>query len=140
LFDAAIRLWINAGISSEQANSLHNVDIQFDELGGELLGLASSHQIILDATAAGHGWFVDPTPERAEEFERVGDLLRARSSPAAGRMDLLTALAHELGHVLGLADLDSHDDPADIMAHTLETGTRRLPWSAAVDRLFAEVE
>ena len=40
-------------------------------------------------------------------------------------MDLLTALMHEMGHVLGL-DHDSAN-PHDVMADALAVGERRLP-------------
>jgi hypothetical protein len=38
-------------------------------------------------------------------------------------MDLLTVLAHELGHVIG----HEHSDEGDLMAATLNTGVRALP-------------
>jgi hypothetical protein len=40
-------------------------------------------------------------------------------------MDLLTVLTHELGHVLGLSDLDGQQTPDRIMAGTLQPGQRR---------------
>jgi predicted Zn-dependent protease len=46
-------------------------------------------------------------------------------------MDLATVIAHELGHVLGYADLDAAAD--DLMAATLPAGQRRL---SAVDAVF----
>ncbi len=55
-------------------------------------------------------------------------------------MDLLTALAHEIGHLLGQ---DHADD--GVMAETLMAGTRWMPlastaidWLAAVDVLFSK--
>src|SRR5215218_1861204 len=62
--------------------------------------------------AAGHGWFVDPTPRSDAEFRRPGD------QGEQGKMDLLTVVVHELGHVLG----KEHGDGA--MAETLAVGTR----------------
>jgi len=40
-------------------------------------------------------------------------------------MDLLTVVEHELGHQLGLDDVDPAAHPADLMASTLATGVRR---------------
>ncbi len=39
-------------------------------------------------------------------------------------MDLLTVVTHELGHVLGLEDIDSEQQ--DLMSDTLATGVRRV--------------
>ncbi|MCA9161907.1 MAG: matrixin family metalloprotease, partial [Planctomycetales bacterium] len=48
------------------------------------------------------------------------------------RMDLLTALLHEIGHTLGL---DHHPDPASLMAETLAPNTRKF--ADDLDSLFA---
>jgi hypothetical protein len=40
--------------------------------------------------------------------------------------DLLTAVTHELGHVLGYDDLDPHHHPDHIMAGVLQPGTGRV--------------
>ena len=48
-------------------------------------------------------------------------------SPAFGRMDLLTVVEHELGHVLGLGDLDPQAVPHELLTTTLAAGVRRLP-------------
>jgi len=39
----------------------------------------------------------------------------------------LTVVAHEMGHVLGLPDLDLVEHPGDVMADALAPGIRRLP-------------
>jgi hypothetical protein len=68
--------------------------------------MASPTLILLSPDAAGRGWFLDPTPSQDEEFVPTRDhdeeLLAAPDGPAAGRVDLLTVLTHEMGHVLGL--------------------------------------
>jgi hypothetical protein len=46
---------------------------------------------------------------------------------------------HELGHVLGLEDLDPAIDADDLMAATLAPGTRHLP-EAAHDNVFASTD
>ena len=88
---------------------------------------------MLDTNAAGWGWFVDATPRDDSEFTTPGN------QGEQHRMDLLTALMHEIGHVLG----HEHDE-AGVMAETLTAGTRLSPlvdatdWLAAVDVLFSK--
>jgi hypothetical protein len=52
-------------------------------------------------------------------------------------MDLLTVLAHELGHLLGLEDLDAHEHEDDLMAALLAPGIRRTSATAAIDHLLS---
>ena len=54
-------------------------------------------------------------------------------SSAAGHMDLVTVLAHEMGHVLGLKDNTSM--LGDIMDPFLAPGSRWLPTAQDVARL-----
>ena len=88
--------------------------------------LPAIHTITVDPTAAGNGWFVDPTPaESSEFFHRAGPTVRAvAGSAAAGRMDLVTVIAHELGHVLGRDDL-AHGE-GTLMGSHLDAGQRYL--------------
>jgi hypothetical protein len=81
--------------------------------------------IFIDADAAGYGWFVDETPEDDVEFATA-------DSEADGKMDLLTAVMHELGHVLGFEDLTSEVDAGDPMYHELTAGVRRTETNLAV--------
>ena len=131
-----------AAVTASAVEPIEPVQLVVMDLPGGLLGMASSNTIYLDSTAAGYGWFVDRTPEEAEEFQRVPDARRltaAADGPAAGHVDLLTVLAHELGHLWGLDDLDPQAFPDDLMAATLAPGVRRVPWAAAVDAaLFCE--
>jgi len=48
-------------------------------------------------------------------------------SEAAGRVDLLTVVTHEFGHLLGLPDLPTAVFPRHIMNETIGLGTRRTP-------------
>ena len=104
---------------------LNGVTITIADLDGdELARTLADGSIVLDYTAAGHGWFVDPTPgDDLTEFADVGgELVAIAGGPAEGRIDLLTALMHEFGHRLGV----SHDGAAGaLMATTLGTGIRR---------------
>ncbi len=98
----------------------------------------------INTNAAGWGWFVDPTPWDDSEFTTPGNPPAppfARGGMGVQkRMNLLTVLAHEIGHLLG------QDHAVDgVMFDSLATGSRRLPgstevndWSAIVDVLAAE--
>jgi DNA-binding beta-propeller fold protein YncE len=109
-------------------------EIRITDLGGTTLGLASGRTIWLDDNAGGWGWFVDPTPGDDSEFATPGD------QGEQDRMDLLSVLAHEFGHLLG------HDHENDgVMIETLSTGIRRMPgdsevndWSAILAVLVSE--
>ena len=75
--------------------------------------LAAGNAIYLDDNAAGWGWFVDPTPWGDSEFTSPGN------QGEQNRMDLLTVIEHEIGHLLGR----DHDEEG-VMAETLAAGTR----------------
>ncbi len=111
-----------------------SVSLTVGPLGAGQLGVAlpAENAITIDDDADGHGWFVDPTPFADEEFDGYGRALA--DGPAAGRVDLLTAVLHELGHLAGLDDLDAALHPDALMAGTLPVGVRR----AAVDAVFGQ--
>jgi len=56
-------------------------------------------RIILDSSAVGHGWFIDPTPlDNSDEFLPTADptIWKAKAGSAAdGKMDMLSVLLHE---------------------------------------------
>ena len=130
LLAEAFARWQSAGVV---VSSLHGIDIRIADLGGTTLGLASGNTIWLDDNAAGWGWFVDATPGDDSEFTIPGD------QGEQNRIDLLTILMHELGHVLG----HEHDE-GGVMAETLTAGMRLTPlvdatdWLAAVDVVFSK--
>jgi hypothetical protein len=71
------------------------------------------HAIWLDDNAAGWGWFVDKTPWNNANYLMPGDHV------PRDHMDLLTALEHEVGHLLG------YEHYADgVMQETLAAGVR----------------
>lgn len=132
LAEAAGR-WSAAGVDPVGISQLLDVDIRFTDLPGRQLGLTARDRIYLDYNAAGQGWFVDPTPSDDEEFviQTAEGFLFASEQPAVERIDLLSVITHELGHLLGFGDHD--DDPADLMYESLAAGRRKLPTTAADD-------
>ena len=81
------------------SEDLSGVDVQVGDLDDLRLASTSGSSIVVDATGAGHGWSV-----------------------TGGSMDLVTVLAHELGHVIGL-----DHDAGSLMGGVLSPGERRGP-------------
>ena len=71
---------------------------------------AGSNSVLIDDAAAGQGWFIGASPDMHSDFDghHGGDHLAQSGSAAAARVDLLTVVMHELGHILGLSDLRSN--------------------------------
>jgi hypothetical protein len=97
----AIGQWRAAGIDPATLSNLANVRVRLGDLPGAELGFAAGGTIWIDRTAAGWGWSVNG---------------------GAGRMDLTTVVAHELGHVLGFAH-----DSTGVMEARLAPGVRLIP-------------
>ena len=122
--------WETTSLSTSQSALLHSTVVHIGDLPGRTLGETSGNTIVLDIDAAGWGWFVDQTPTNNSEFLRLGN------QGEQYRMDLLTVVMHELGHVLG------RDHDADgVMAESLAAGVRQTDMEhdqmALVDQVFS---
>jgi hypothetical protein len=119
--EAMLRLESQLGTQIE--TTLAGVNFKIANLSSGLLGETAGKTIWIDNDAAGYGWFVDSTPADDVEFSRLASstTLTARAGSAADqRADLLTAVMHEMGHVLGFEHI------ADgLMSATLPLGARR---------------
>ena len=120
------------GAVGADSSALADVRIVVSDLGGNLLGLTLSEAgqaatIYVDNDGAGRGWYVDPTPAFNEEYTLGNGSARhwTLGGSAASRMDLLTLLTHEYGHLLGLGHVDG--GAPSVLNGTLNIGERRLP-------------
>ena len=110
-----------AGPSSPAHITLEIVDLPADQLG-RAVGIS---WVQIDVDAAGFGWFSDTTPWDDVEFTRhpaAAGWAALPGSEARERVDLLTVVLHELGHLLGY----DHQNQG-FMDDALPLGTRRLP-------------
>ena len=68
---------------------------------------------------------MDATPDDSVEFEASELAVRQAIDPeVVERVDLLSVVRHELGHVIGLEDLDALAE--NLMSSHLDTGERRF--------------
>jgi len=139
---AALDRYTAAGLSAQQAAVLRNLQFQILDLGASTeLGNARPGLIQIDDDAAGHGWYIDPTPGDDEEFSiaiAANELQSPAGSLASQGIDLLTLVMHELGHELGLDDLEAASTPHELMTENIGSGTRRLPPSFALSPSASE--
>ncbi len=108
----AVSRWVASGLLDEAAiEQLARISFTIADLSGLKLGAASGAAVTIDDDAAGWGWFVDATPADDSDLDA-----------GAGRMDLLTVVTHEIGHVVGYEHADE-----GLMAPTLDPGVRQTP-------------
>jgi hypothetical protein len=138
MVQAAIARYVSAGLPADIAARMEQVQVVVTNLPGAVLGEEIGNTIYLNSNAAGHGWFIDPTPATDEAFTQLGSTgeLQAVDPQAVDRIDLLTVVEHELGHVAGLGDLSP--SATSLMGEVLPTGVRRLPGPAEIDAILAE--
>lgn len=107
---AAGQSWINAGLTQEALDDvLAGVSIVITDLPGAQLAGAADGAIYLDPNAAGYGWYT------GIDYDETA---------AAGSVDLLTAMRHEIAHLLGL-EHSEEEEHGGLMDHELGLGTRR---------------
>ena len=120
---AAIDVWVNLGVDPVLFT---NVTIVVTDLADLKLAEVDGTTIYIDTNAAGWGWFIDTTPTNSDEYLTVGrNRIALDGSSADDKIDLVTVLVHELGHIIGL----EHDHRSTVMQDTLDVGVRRLPGS-----------
>ena len=126
LLPIAQQVWLDAGASP---SAFAGLTVNMQELPAGFAAWTQGKTITLDTAGAGWGWYIDASPLDHSEFA-MGDAANAwrvdpaePNNPAKNRLDLLTVLIHELGHVAGL---DHSDDHTDIMSQYLAPGQRRL--------------
>jgi hypothetical protein len=138
IVNEAIADWAKAGLPAASLDTLRTVEVSVADLSDAKLGWTENNQVLIDGGAAGYGWFVDPTPRQDEEFQptQTSGQLQAVDPRALARMDLLTVVEHELGHVIGLPD-DIGSSFYDLMSGNLSTGVRRKVSVADIDAVLA---
>src|SRR5262249_4385338 len=127
---AALARLQTAGVDPALVGRLAAAQYVAAPLPGGLLGLAQpwADRVLISPDAAGSGWVADAAPPSDGAFAAAGP------GQAAGRMDLLTTVLHEMGHLAGRGDLDASTHGQDLMADILPAGVRR---TQALDAVFA---
>ena len=100
-------IWLKV-IDNESYKELDDLEFQIVRFKNNIIGyyIADQHKILIDAYA---DWFIDKTPEDDSEFEiyKYTNVLVAKGESEANmKVDLLTAVSHEIGHALGLHDIE----------------------------------
>jgi hypothetical protein len=121
IVEEAISRW---SLSEDKALIEAISDTQFviADLDGQQLAAYQDGVIYIDIDAAGHGWFVDSSAGDDVEFLAESGVLLAADDQAQDRIDLLSVVMHELGHVMGLEHTDE-----GLMEDDLAVGVRTAP-------------
>jgi len=118
---------ISQVINTINGTSLGGITIGVSDLTNGAVGQTSGTSITLDDNAAGHNWFIDPTPADNSEYIPTSnpyEWVAKEGTAAYGKMDMFSVLLHEYGHALGI---DHSAANHDYMATTLTPGVRRMP-------------
>ncbi|MCA9210733.1 MAG: hypothetical protein KDA55_20380, partial [Planctomycetales bacterium] len=136
IVESAIERWWEEGrLTAEQRTMLQALSFSIVDFGASSqLAVARGGGIVIDNDAAGAGWYVDRTPWADEEFLTIGNRVVANAGSAAvERVDLLSAVMHELAHWLGA---EHSDNLADLMFESLAAGERKTAWPEELDGVF----
>lgn len=109
----ALAEWRESGLDAAQQTRLQRLRFEVTGLTNLHLGEADGNVIRIDRTAGGRGWSV---PQENEP-----------DAVATDRLDLLSAVLHEMGHALGLPDTYATGDRGRVMFGWLAQGERRHP-------------
>ncbi len=132
----AIASWKAVGVNAAGMQLMEQTRIEVTDLGGSMLGLEVPGQIWINSTAAGYSWYIGGGAASLQAFGIPGPGGEMSAGPAAGQVDLLTVLEHELGHIIGLGD---NGQSGDLMGISLGLGIRRMPTAADVAELTPDL-
>ena len=109
-------------LSEEEVALLRGTEIRIEDLDDAIVGRTEEDDtvIVLDTNAAGHGWFVDTTPQDDIEFA---------DGVTTDGIDLISVLSHEFAHILGR----EHGDDA-LMSTYIEEGERLIGEGGVVEQ------
>ena len=133
---AAINDWAAAGLDAAHVKLLEQAPVTITPLPFAMAQTLGT-QISLDPTAQSLGWYLSPAPNSNADFplQTATGWDAASGTAAAQGVDLVTVMAHEFGHVLGLPDQTTQ--PGDIMYQSLGVGVRWLPTAQDVAMISA---
>lgn len=142
MVQAALLRWQQTGISAEDLTRLSALRFEVAGLADGRLAAYSPARVRIDQTAAGYGWFYDPSPLEDSEFDVPvpgKELQTTELSPVHGKMDLLTVLMRELGAVYLQGKNRIPKNLRPLMDSTLSPAVRRMPVFNVPDRSISSI-